>query len=353
MDIDGPHRAGLRWGLGLALGGVLALAVLGALALLGDRPGGAPGGGPGDRTLLLAALAVGLLLGLAASLWISRALTDPLASLAEAAQRIARGDLAVRAEPGQAAGGLAVMLRHFNDMAGALEAFERDRKAMVAAISHELRTPLTVLCARLHAACDGVVAADEAELRRLLDQAEHLGRLVGDLHTLAMAQAGRLTLHRAPLDLAALAQESLQSHAPRLAQHGIEARLEGADAPVPVDGDADRLRQVLSNLIENATRHGSAGGRLLLRLEHGAGRVRLALSDAGGGDPGAVRSHMLRGLGDPAHPRAPAAGGSGLGLAIVRMLVLQHGGEVEVLPALHEGRPVGVTVAVSLPAAEA
>lgn len=348
-----PHRAGLRWSLGIALGGLLTLAALELAALLPWLLHPTAGlMAPPSRTLLLA-LAVCMPLGLAASLWISRAITDPLASLAQTAQRIARGDLAVRAEPGRATGGLAVMLHHFNDMAGALEALERDRKAMTAAVSHELRTPLTVLCARLHAACDGVVATDMAELRRLLDQAEHLGRLVGDLHTLTLAQAGRLTLRRAPLDMATLARESLQHHAVRLRQHGIDARLEGGDIPMPLQGDPDRLRQVLCNLIENATRHGSAGGQLVLRLAHKGGRVNLAVSDSGGGDPDAVRRHMLRGLGNPAHPRAPAAGGSGLGLAIVLMLVRQHGGEVEVEPALHNGRRVGVTVLLSLPQAPA
>lgn len=344
-------RAGLRWSLGIALGGVLSLAALGLAALLPGlvRPAAALAELTDHTLLLVPALCMPL--GLVASLWISRAITDPLASLAQAAQRIARGDLTVRAEPGRATGGLAVMLHHFNEMAGALEAFERDRKTMVAAVSHELRTPLTVLCARLHAACDGVVAIDKAELCRLLNQAEHLSRLVGDLHTLTLAQAGRLTLRCARLDLAALARESLQHHAPRLRQHGIDARLEGGDVPLPVQGDADRLRQVLCNLIENATRHASAGRRLLLRLTQEGGYVRMAVSDSGGGDPEAVRRHMLRGLGGSAHPRAPTAGGSGLGLAIVLMLVLQHGGEVEVQPALHGGRRVGVTVLLSLPRA--
>lgn len=297
----------------------------------------------GEKLSLLVGLATCLPFGLIAGFWVSRTVTLPLGSLALAAQRIAQGDLSVRAEPGGDSGEMAEMVGHFNDMTNALEKLEQERKAMTAAISHELRTPLTILCARLHAACDGVIAPSEQESRHLLDQAEHLSRLVDDLHTLSMADAGRLPLHRAPLDLVELARVTLEQHRLRLSQNGIEAHLAAKVDTAVVDGDRDRLVQIISNLIENATRHARACGWLELSIDRERATkpaalaqaplewVVLSISDAGPGLPDEARRQVFERFTDVGQPRtrARAGGGSGLGLSIVHTLVSQHGGEIE------------------------
>jgi signal transduction histidine kinase len=299
-----------------------------------------------DAIPLAVPLLAGLLVGLAAGAWVIRSLTQPLASMAAAAQRIARGELAVRADPGRASGEAAALVRHFNAMADAIETFERERKATTAGISHELRTPLTILCAQLHAVCDGVVAADPPQWRELLAQAEHLSRLVDDLHVLSMADAGRLPLKSAPLDLATLARDTLQRHAMRLAEHGIETALSLPPAPVRIEGDADRLLQVLGNLIENAVRHGAAGRWIGIAVAREGAEAVVAIDDAGGGDVQALRRHLQHRFGDPARPHAPPGGGSGLGLSIVQSLVAAHGGRIEVGASARGG----VQVVVRLPA---
>lgn len=289
----------------------------------------------GEQLSLLVGLAGCLPLGLVGGFMVSRIVTLPIGSMAATAQRIARGDLSARAEPGGKSGEMAEMVHHFNDMADSLETLERERKATAAAISHELRTPLTILTARLHAACDGVIAASEQEFRHLLGQVEHLGRLVDDLHTLSMAEAGRLTLQRTPLDLGEIARAALERHALRLEQNGIESHLAGPGSSAIVDADRDRLTQVLSNLIENASRHARAGGWLEVRIslegrsaEFGSGAAVLTVSDAGAGLSEEARSYMFRPLSDPHPSRSAATGGSGLGLSIVHMLVAQHGGTI-------------------------
>lgn len=288
----------------------------------------------GDKVSLLVGLAACLPVGLFVGFWVSRALTLPLASMADAAQRIAQGDLAVRADPGRERGEMAEMVRHFNDMTAALEAFERERKVTTAAISHELRTPLTVLRARLHAACDGVISVDATELHQWLNQTEHLGRLVDDLHTLSMADAGRLSLHCAPLDLVALARDSLRRHGPRLAQSGFEVVLRAGVPTAVVEADEDRMRQVMSNLVENALRHAAEGRWLELEvgIEHasddgGRATAVLSVSDAGPGLSEETRRRLFRRFAGGAGARATASG-SGLGLSIVHMLIAQHGGEI-------------------------
>lgn len=286
----------------------------------------------GEKWSLLIGLLVCLPFGLVAGFWVSRFVTLPLASMAEAAQRIALGDFSVRAEPGRDRGELAEMVNDFNHMTDALEQLERERKATAAAVSHELRTPLAVLRARLHAVCDGVIAADEAEFRVLLDQVEHLGRLVDDLHMLSMADAGGLSLLNQRVDLAALVRDTLEGYTSRLAEHGIVPDLDIGAERAWVHADPDRMRQVVSNLTENVLRYAREGGWLgvRLRVEAEAAMVVLTISDAGAGLPEDVRQNLFQRFQRSDHSRSRATGGSGLGLSIVHMLVVRQGGSVAV-----------------------
>lgn len=307
----------------------------------------------GEKWSLLIGFVVCLPVGLIAGFWISRSVTLPLSSLASAAQRVARGDFAVRAEPGRQPGEMAEMIGHFNGMTDSLERLERERKSTAAAISHELRTPLAILRARLHAVCDGVIAPSPQEFKHLLDQVEDLGRLVDDLHTLSMVDAGRLPLNRGPVDLIELARDTLERHSLRLAQAGIETHFEARVAGLLIDADKDRLRQVLSNLIENVLRHARIGGWLELGVERGTdgGATEMAVvtvSDAGPGLPG--HGPLQAAVAQPPGGQrlgARSAGGSGLGLAIVAMLVARHGGQITSDTSARGGTRVSIRLPIS------
>lgn len=291
----------------------------------------------GEKWSLVIGLIVCLPFGLIAGFWVSRIVTLPLASMAEAAQKIATGNFSVRAESGTDTGEMADMVRDFNRMTDALERLEKERKATAAAVSHELRTPLTVLRARLHAVCDGVITADAAEFSTLLEQVEHLSRLVDDLHTLSMADAGRLSLRTDDIDLVGVVEDAMAGFADRLEQHGMRLELHLPDEPVFVHADRDRMRQVLSNLVENALRHASSGGWLRIDVEDIAdtrspeGAVgQLTVSDAGSGLPEDVQKRLFERFMRSDNARSRATGGSGLGLSIVHTLVTQQGGTVRV-----------------------
>ncbi len=288
----------------------------------------------GEKWSLVIGLLVCLPFGLIAGFWVSRIVTLPLASMAEAAQQVATGNFSVRAEAGRYTGEMADMVRDFNRMTDALENLERERKATAAAVSHELRTPLTVLKARLHAVCDGVITADAAEFGTLLEQAEHLSRLVDDLHTLSMADAGRLSLQSVDFDLVVLVEDTVGSYASRLEQHGMQVALRTPGQPVRVFADRDRMRQVLSNLVENALRHAGQGHWLEVAVstwfDGTASSGQLVVSDAGPGLPGDVQKHLFQRFMRSDNARSRATGGSGLGLSIVHTLVTQQGGTVVV-----------------------
>lgn len=283
----------------------------------------------GEKWSLVIGLVVCLPIGLFVGFWVSRIVTLPLASMAEAAQRVALGDFSVRAEPGRTGGEMVEMVRDFNHMTDALESLERERRATAAAVSHELRTPLAVLRARLHAVCDGVIAADEREFRGLLAEVEHLGRLVDDLHTLSVAEAGRLSLHCTDGDLVQLVQDTLQGFAQRIADHGIDLQARIAVDALPVRLDRDRMRQALSNLVENVLRHAADGAWLEVALDATPQEAVLSVSDDGPGLPEDMRQNPFRRF-QKSLDRGGAAGGggSGLGLSIVHMLVTLQGGTV-------------------------
>lgn len=202
-----------------------------------------------------------------------------------------------------------------------LERTEALRRDLVADAGHELRTPLTNLRCQLEAAQDGITPASPAMLRSLHDETMLLVRLVDDLRDLAAAEAGELTLRRAPTALADVALQTTQAM-----QAGFDARrvrlVAELDAPLPpLDADADRLGQVLRNLLDNARRHTPPGGCVRLSARADGGAVELCVTDTGSGiAPDDLPRVFERGT--------RSSDGSGLGLPIVRSLVGAHGGTV-------------------------
>lgn len=303
-----------------------------------------PADGPGLSGALIAGLAVSLLIGLGIAYQTSRAFVQPIASVAEAAVQISEGNYAIRAPLSSRSGALSELVQNFNAMANALEGLESYRKEMLAAISHELRTPLTILRGRLHAICDGVTIASPEEHRRLLGQAEHLVRLVEDLDTLAVAEAGQLSLHRVRTDLARFIHDLEPVYAERARSLGV--RLETEVEPVLVMVDRSRLQQVLSNLVENALRYGASGKYMCIRLLRQGDRAILEIEDHGPGLPPGVIDKVFEPFFRVDSSRSRATGGSGLGLAIVRMLIRMHEGNVEA----HNRVGGGAVFRITLPA---
>lgn len=282
----------------------------------------------GERMALIMGLMFCIPFGMISGLWISRLITLPVNSIAQAARRIALGDFSVRAYAARQHGEMAGLISDFNHMADSLEALEYERKASAAAISHELRTPLAVLQARLHALCDGVIPAQPEEFNKLLEQVEHLRRLVDDLHTLSVADSGRLSLHPTSVDLAELARDVLGKFASRLASYRMSADLVVEAPQLRVHADQDRLRQVLHNLIENALRYAHSGEWLEIALRAQGDEALIVISDAGPGLPESIKAHLFQRFQRSEASRNRASGGTGLGLAIVHTLTVLQGGRI-------------------------
>jgi signal transduction histidine kinase len=209
-------------------------------------------------------------------------------------------------------------------MAARLEADEEQRRTLLADVSHELRTPLAVVTGNLEAILDGVYAPDRAHLEIILDETRVLGRLIDDLRTIALSEAGTLALHPEPTDPDILIADVVRSFEPAAAAAGVElgAAIE-RDLPI-LDIDPVRIREVLSNLVANALRHTPEGGRVTVAGAVEDGRwVRIEVDDTGSGIDPALLPHVF-----DRFVKGEASRGSGLGLAIARQLVLAHGGEI-------------------------
>ncbi len=296
------------------------------------------------RTSLIWAGALAALLSLVLGVLISRLLTAPLARLTRAAQAIAGGHLMQRVAV-EGSDEIGTLSRAFNEMSASLAAAETARKNMLADISHELRTPLTVIQGDLQAILDGIYPLEMAQVAALYDETRLLTRLVEDLHDLALADAGQLRLLRGPVDLAALAQAAVAQFGPVAESAGVKLELAAEAAPL-INGDADRLAQVLRNLLGNALRHTPSGGRITVRVAQAGHTARLEVADTGTGIAAEDLPHVFDRFYRSSQERQRGKG-AGLGLAIVQKLVEAHGGEIAVASAPGQGATFTVTLPVA------
>lgn len=297
------------------------------------------------RTSLVWAALLAATLSLLLGIVVSRKLTAPLARLTRAAQAIAAGDLAqhVAIDRQDEIGQLG---EAFNGMAVSLVGAETQRKNLIADVSHELRTPLTVIQGDLQAILDGVYPLEMSQVATLYDETRLLTRLVDDLHDLALADAGQLRLDIGPVDLAELAETAVGQFAPVAEAASVQVTLETDESVHEVEGDADRLAQVLRNLLSNALRHTPAGGRVVVSVARAGDGIVLQVADTGEGIAPENLPYVFDRFyrGDTLHRRAGS--GAGLGLAIVRQLIVAHGGQISVVSPTGGG----TTFAITLPA---
>jgi len=298
------------------------------------------------QTSLVWAALLAVLLALALGLLVTRLLTAPLAHLTQAATSIAHGDLqqhvAIRGTDE-----IGKLGEAFNRMAASLVEAETLRKNLVADVAHELRTPLTIIQGNLQAILDGVYPLAPGQIAGIYDETRLLTRLVDDLHDLALADAGKLRLDRAPVDPVALAQSAIEHFTPAAEGAGVRLELRAHGKVGPVEGDADRLAQVLRNLLGNALRHTPAGGLVTVQVRQLADQVQLQVADTGSGISPEDLPHIFDRFYRSDKSRSRPGGGAGLGLAIARQLVSAHGGQIEVESTPGEGTTFTVTLPCS------
>ena len=311
---------------------------------------GGSGLGGADRALLTALLraiagAAGLaaLLALLTGLAVARRITRPVGRLIDVVRAMGHGDRAARVGQLRAPGELRELAAAFDQMADALDREDQLRRDLVADVAHELRTPVAVLQAGHEALLDGVAEPTPGQLASLRDEVLRLARLVGDLQTLAYADAAALWLRLTRCDLAQVAAAAADSLASRFEMAGIA--LDRRLAPVGVMADPGRLHQVITNLLTNALKFTPAGGQVMVETVAAGTQARLRVSDTGCGIPAdelpRIFDRFWRGR------QAAKVAGSGIGLTVAAELVRAHGGRLDA--ASEPG--AGTQITVTLPAA--
>src|SRR5581483_7195797 len=245
-------------------------------------------------------------------------------------------------------GELGTLARAFDSMADEVVRAEQVRRSLAADVAHELRTPLAALQAGLEEVRDGLRAPDTARLATLHDQALRLGRIVEDLADLSAAESAALSLHRADVDLAAVARTAIAGHRPQLDSAGLRLDADLATA-LPVHADPDRLHQAITNILANAARYCRPGDRVTIRGHQQDGHAVLTVADTGPGIPADELPHVFQRLWRGHHARAVT--GSGIGLAVVRELITAHGGTATATSPAGAGTTVTVRLPLTKPAA--
>ena len=286
-----------------------------------------------------AALAVAS--AVAVSVVVARAVSRPINALTTAARRLEAGHREVRVDLDDAPGEIGALAAAFDRMAASVEEEDRLRRQLVADVAHEVRTPLTIMQGTTEALVDGVLPPDPATLGSLHDEVLRLSALVGDLETLASADAAGLRLDVEPVDLAV--EVGVVVAGAEASAAAADLTLDVSLEPANVVGDPRRLRQVATALMANALAYTPPGGSIRVSTRVTPETARLEVADSGPGiDPGdlpRIFDRFYRGH------RTTGGSGSGIGLAVARELVTAHGGVISAA----NGEDGGAVFTVELP----
>jgi two-component system, OmpR family, sensor histidine kinase BaeS len=290
----------------------------------------------------ISALGTLALSGLVAWL-LARTLTRPLRALTSAALDVAGGRLG-RTVDVKGRDEISQLAQAFNKMSTDLDRSSQARKQMTADLAHDLRTPLTVLSGYTEGLKDGRVAASPQIYEVMHEEVQHLKRMVDDLRTLSLADAGELTLNLRDVDPRALLERALLAHIFEAEKAGIALRIDADERLPSLRVDTDRFAQVLDNLVSNAISH-TARGEVVLGAAAAGGTLRLTVRDTGSGIPAGELPRVFERFyrGDAARQRE-LDGSSGLGLAIARAIVEAHGGTIGVDSVVGAGTTFTITL---------
>ena len=277
-------------------------------------------------------------------------ITAPLRQLKKAAIAIAGGDLTQRVNI-RSKDEFGELGNTFNQMAAALSNSETQRQHLMADVAHELRTPLAAIQGTLEGMQDGLLPLDEEQLTALHAETTLLNRLIGDLRLLSLAETGQLKLELHETDPGNLIKQIAERAKIQSLQKHISIQTDIQDNLPKISIDADRVTQVLNNLIHNAMRYTPEGGMMTVQasLRAGSSFLEISVTDTGTGISQEDLPYVFDRFYRADKSRSRSSGGSGLGLAIVKQLIEAHGGTVKAeSPAFQDGNEPGYGTKFSL-----
>ena len=265
-----------------------------------------------------------------------RKMGEPFANFMTAIEAVADGDLTIRV-PEAGHSQIRKLSEAFNHMVEELAHADQQRKYLTADIAHELRTPLHILRGNLEGILDGIYEATPNQIESMLQEIQMLSRLVDDLQTISLAEAGQLTLHKTEVNIGELLTDVHTSFILQAEEAGIDLLLEYEDENLTIQADPERLDQVFANLVSNALRYTTIGQSISLIARKNDQKTIIQVKDQGQGIPADELPFIFDRFYRTDKSRNRKEGGSGLGLTIVRQLVELHDGSIEVKSEIGKG----------------
>lgn len=300
-----------------------------------------------EQSLLIAGFAA-LAAAVLVSLYVSRRIVEPLQELSLVSRRLAQGYYRERTLI-QSDDEMADLSSSINQLADALEQTEQRRLTLLADVAHELRTPLTTIEGYMEGLIDNVIEPEPETFALIQHEATRLKWLIQELALLSRAEAGQLRVDTKPVALQEIVQNVVAQFRPQFVAQDITLNLELPYEPTLVRADADRIEQVLINLLANGLQYTPTNGTVTIEVTPSDYFAQVAVHDSGIGIPAEHLPHIFERFYRVDKSRARTSGGTGIGLTIARHLVYAHGGEIW---AESEGVGRGATFYFTLPVEE-
>jgi two-component system sensor histidine kinase BaeS len=296
------------------------------------------------RNSLLIGLGLGLVAAAILAWLLARHLSRPVNEVAEGIRALAAGNFRYQVET-RGSDEIARLGDDLNRLSAALCEHETARKRWMSDIAHELRTPLAIIHGELEAMSDGVRPLNKEQLESVQEEVKHLASLVNDLHSLTLTDSGALAYKMRSVDINELVQLSVDAFERRIREKGLALNWTAPPMRFNLQGDEQRLRQLLQNLLDNAVRYTDTGGKISIDLTRTGQQAVLTISDSAPGAGYEECERLFDRLYRVEGSRNRNSGGSGLGLAICRNIVEAHGGQISARP----GPDGGLEITTSLP----
>jgi two-component system sensor histidine kinase BaeS len=297
-----------------------------------------------NRWILVSA-AIATVLALVIGILLARTIAQPIRKLRTATQVIAGGDLGYQVTV-RAKDELGELADSFNRMSADLAHSNDLRHQMTADIAHDLRTPLSVILGYTEALSEGKLDGSSEVFGAMHEEAQHLQRLIEDLRTLSLADAGELPLMRRSVKPVTLLEQVAIAHKPHAQDKDISIEVKASQELPEIRIDPDRMAQVLGNLVSNALRYTPAQGCIRLVAEGADGNVMLKVIDNGLGIPAEDLPYIFDRFYRADRSRQLHEGESGLGLSIAKSIVEAHGGSITVESLPGEGSTFTIAIPV-------
>ncbi|HCS38084.1 MAG TPA: hypothetical protein DIW44_00665 [Anaerolineaceae bacterium] len=290
----------------------------------------------------LAALA-GVVVAVAMGILLANGIVKPIRRLTKASKSLARGELRQQV-PVTSKDELGQLTTTFNQMSDDLAKADEQRKRLTADITHDLSTPLQVISGYIEMLEDGEVTLSPDRIEVIKAEIDHLRRLVGDLTTLTQVEAQTLEMQFQTISPVELLNRVHQIYEPIALRKGVSLVMQSTGDVPEINADEGRMLQVLKNLVENALRYTSSGGKIILNSISNIGLVEITVADNGAGIEAEDLPFVFDRFYQADKSRGTNRGKMGLGLAICKALVLSQNGKIA---AESEGKGKGTTIRIT------